>query len=55
MGTKIFGKKTKKFFLYNRGGFSKNWKKIYAFNGLKCGRQTHYGKLEGFRNIMSNF
>ena len=52
---KFLEKKTKNFFLYNRGGFSKNWKKIYAINGLKCGRQTHYGKLEGFRNIMTNF
>ena len=34
MDAKIFGKKNKKNFLYNRGGFSKNWKKITLLMGL---------------------
>ena len=52
---KKFWKKNTIFFLYFWGGFYEKLEKIYIFNLLKCGRQTHCGKLEGFTNILSNF
>ena len=52
---KFWKKNTIFFFLYFWGGFYEKLEKIYIFNLLKCGRQTHCGKLEGFTNILSNF
>ena len=52
---KFWKKNTIFFFLYFWGGFYEKLEKIYIFNLLKCGRQTHCGKLEGLTNILSNF